>query len=474
MRLALNHRLTSDPTDHSFLPPDARSNERSLAFRFIACCLFGCAGFVTAQEPATLTVSKIKPGDVYRVSTKSALTGYLEVEDANKQKKRIEVTGNARVVYRERALAADHLGNIDRVIRLYDQVEYARKVGTEEKKGGLRDSVRRVVFIRKGSTEVPYSPDGPLQWPEVEVLGTHEFVALLEGFLPAEPLKQGGSWEASQRSAAELTGLNPIEGGQLTCTYVRTMEHNGASLGQIGFHGTLQGTTPEGRSRDKVNGAIYIDMATKRFSSLRAMGESDLLGKDGSVIGKLNVDYQIIVTPVANDSTLSDEAVRDIPEKPSDRQTDLTYDNPILNVRLRHPRRWFLSAAKERQIRLESGSASLVIYIEKENKSPTTPTFFDEVQTHLGKSQTKTTTVVPIEERSSPGGPLGHFRLEATLDGKPTLLDYWVVVRGGRGATIAARVLKSDFPTFEADLEQIAANLEFITPTAPTAAAPVP
>src|SRR5262245_40412667 len=86
-----------------------------------------CAFGATAAEP-----KRIGAGDSYRVSTKSTLKGYLELPDPKaNQSKRIAIDGTARVVYRERALHADSQGQIDRVFRVYDLVDYQRKVNDQ-------------------------------------------------------------------------------------------------------------------------------------------------------------------------------------------------------------------------------------------------------------------------------------------------------------------------------------------------------
>lgn len=424
---------------------------------------------------AELQPLRIKPGDTYRVSTKSTLKGYLELPDPKtNQPRRIAIDGTARVVYRERALRADAAGQIDRVFRVYDLVDYQRKVDDQQQEAKLRDAVRRVALHRRDGAAVPYSPDGPLQWTEIDLIRTHIYAPLLDGFLGNGPLKEGATWDAGKSAVAELTGLQPLESGVAACSYNGTVEFQGKRLGQIAFTGTVVGRTDEGRSRNTINGAAYIDQATSRLQSLRATGERALIDANDKVVGRLAVDYQHVMTPIAGDADLADDVVAKLPDEPGEAQTALLYEHAGLGARLLHSRRWLLESVRENQITLRHEADTLVIHVEAEGKTPALRQYHTEVLDYLRRAKFVLSQTTKPQEVVSEAGRIGRFRVEGELDRKPIVLDYWVVERGKRGATVAARLRPESVKNLAADVQKIARELEFTTPAKPAVKAEEP
>src|SRR5690606_37962527 len=103
------------------------------------------------------------------------------------------------------------------------------------------------------------------------------------------------------------------------------------------------GTVGPQKVRNIIRGAAYIDAATGRTVSFRAMGEQEIPEPNGGdkLLGKDEVDYQIVLRPVENDPDLADDVVSALPEA-NERTTTLVFENPLLGIRFHHPRRWGL------------------------------------------------------------------------------------------------------------------------------------
>ena len=51
----------------------------------------------------------------------------------------------------------------------------SRKMGDDPQESTLRPGVRRLVVLRSRSAKVPFSPDGPLTWGEIDLIRTDVF-----------------------------------------------------------------------------------------------------------------------------------------------------------------------------------------------------------------------------------------------------------------------------------------------------------
>src|SRR5207302_9654634 len=62
---------------------------------------------------------------------------------------------------------------------LFRSIEFQRNIGDREQQQTIRPAVRRLVLLRHNNTEVPFSPDGPLTWGEIDLVRTDVFTPAL-------------------------------------------------------------------------------------------------------------------------------------------------------------------------------------------------------------------------------------------------------------------------------------------------------
>src|SRR5262245_953356 len=198
-----------------------RPTPRSLFLALLA--MLSLAGLaipnrVFADDPVRL-VEKSAVGAVYRVTSNSTISGELQTPaEKDKPSERVKIGGRSAIDYAERTLAAEPKDAEHKTLRIYEKIDFRKTAGDRTDEMTLRPSVRRLVLMKKGSAKVPFSPDGPLMWGEIDLLRTDILVPALAGLLPAGDIRAGDSWKAGAAAATELTDLEKIEKGEVTCT----------------------------------------------------------------------------------------------------------------------------------------------------------------------------------------------------------------------------------------------------------------
>ncbi|MFO0945929.1 MAG: hypothetical protein U1D30_08290 [Planctomycetota bacterium] len=170
------------------------------------------------------------------------------------------------------------------------------------------------------------------------------------------------------------------------------------------------------------------------------------------------------VAAVANDQEFTPAALAQLPKEPTDELLMLTWSDPELMLSFVFPRAWNVRRTGERDVLLSLGNNSLVLHPEPEGKTPTTVEYADEVNRYLTSNRHPYSTVRPPQEAVSAAGRVGHFQFATTLERNPIVLDYWVVQRGSRGATMAGRVESDQATRLASDIERIVRSLRFLSP----------
>jgi hypothetical protein len=173
---------------------------------------------VQAQPPVVLREMH-QVGTQHKVSCRVELSGTLTLplEKGQSVAKTLKVTGSSTLDYHERILALNKDLQVDRTIRQYRKLDFQRKVGEQAQQSSLRAAVNRLVILRQNQVEVPFSPDGPMTWNELDMIRTDVFAPALAGLLPAQAVSIGDTWKASTVAIQELTDLEKIDEASVTC-----------------------------------------------------------------------------------------------------------------------------------------------------------------------------------------------------------------------------------------------------------------
>ena len=416
----------------------------------------------TSAEEAVRLHEEFPPGYQYHVSTRVELSGSLTLppEKGKPAPKPLTVSGESAIEYDERVLAPAADGTVDKTARIYRRCELHRTVGGQPQQSGVRPEVRRLVVLRRENIEVPFSPDGPLTWGEIDLVRTDVFTPALVGLLPDRPVRPGDRWPAQRTAIQELTDLERIDEGGVECRLDQVTVLDGRRHARVAFSGTVRGTNEDGPNRQQLDGYLFFDLESQHLSYLSLKGINFLLDKGGQEAGR--VEGQFVLTRRANTAApdLSAEALRGVVLEPNDDNTRLLYDNPTLGVRFLYPRRWRVAGVHGRQVGLDGADGSgILVTLEPPSRVPTGAQFLGESRTYLGGQKARVLRADAPRPLRGPPRELEQFGLEVEVLGQRVQMDYYVVRQAQGGATLAARLLPNDLTAVRKEVEGIARSL---------------
>jgi len=423
--------------------------------------LFLAAAPTQAQDAFRLSEA-LPPGTQYSVSCRVEVSGTLTLplEKGQTAPKTLSVNGTSAIDYHERILTVNNNQQVKTTVRMYRKLEFQRKVGDQTQASTLRPEVRRLVILRHNQVEVPFSPDGPMTWNEMDLIRTDVFTPALTGLLPVQSVRLHDRWNAAGFAVQELTDLEKIEEGTVTCQLDQLATQNGRRQARISFTGTVRGVGEDGPTRHTLDGYFLFDLQSSHLSYLSVRGVQQLLDKDGKTAGKVEGTFVLTRHPESC-KELADEALRPLKLEPNEDNTQLLYDNPELGVRFLHPRRWRVAGVRGRQIALDENDGSgLLLTLEPLKQTPTAAQFLQESKSWLEQQKAKVLRVDPV--RQLQGGPkaVEQFSVDVEIDKQRVLMHYLVLRQAKGGATVAARVLPKQQQVILQDIEKIARSVQ--------------
>lgn len=404
-------------------------------------------------------------GYQYHVSTRVDLTGSLSLppEKGSTAPKRLAVTGNSAIEYDEKVLAEGTDGAVQKTVRIYRRMDFQRVVGGQLQQNSIRPGVRRLVLLRHKQIEVPFSPDGPLTWGEMDMVRTDVFTPALSALLPAESVRVGDRWNAARGAIQELTDMERVDEGAVECRLEQIATLENRRHARVAFSGTVRGLNEDGHNRQKLEGYFYFDLESNHLSYLSLKGISFMLDSNGKEHGQ--VEGQFVLTRQAHtrSSDLTEEALRGVALEPNAENTQLLYDNPDLGIRLLHPRRWHMAGVRGRQLAFDEKEGSgLLLTLEPRSQVPTAAQFLAESREYLEKQKVRILKIEPPQQIQAAPRELDHFVLHVEIEGKRIAMDYYVIRQAQGGATLVARLLPSDLAQLQKEVAEMAKSATII------------
>ncbi|HEX4592015.1 MAG TPA: hypothetical protein VH120_18925 [Gemmataceae bacterium] len=421
---------------------------------------------IPAAEPIGLRET-FTIGGQYHVAIREEASGELRLpaEGDKPAPPPLKVRGHGAQEYDERILDAGTTDNpAPRTLRIYRRVELERTVDDQSQETTLRPAVRRLVILRNGHREVPFSPDGPLTWGEVHLISKDVFTPMLAtALLPERSVSPGDRWQAKPGAAQELTDLEQIEGG-LECRFVEITTLAGRWLARVNFAGTVRGVSEDGPSRQALDGFYYFDLESSHLSYLSLKGVHSLLDKTGQEAGRVEGQFTLTRQAHARSPELADDAVRGLALEPNADNTLLLYESAELGVRLLHPRRWRLQSGKGRQLFFDEPSGNgLMLTVEAPSGVPTAVGYLAETQAFITKEKGRVLRADAPRRLQGPPEELDQFGLDVEMKGRRERLEYFVVRQPAGGATVAARLLPgNDLAAVERDVERMVRSVRIL------------
>ncbi len=466
------HSPHSQETAHNWLFRFFSLSFQGFPFSFFlfpfSLLLFPCSA--SAQETVALKES-FTPGTLYHVSTRVELEGSLTLPADKGDKggpKKLAVVGKSALDFDERVLQLDKQGQVAKTIRVYQQMDFERKVGDQAQKVTLRPEVKRMVILRHNQMEVPFSPDGALTWGEIDLVRTDVFTPALQGLLP--PASQfpkgaapGDRWSATTSAVLELTDFLELEKGALACKFDSFITLADQKLAKISFAGTVVGSTEDGASKQQIDGYLYFHVAGKYLSYLSLKGTQSLLDQDGKTVGTIEGTFVLTRQPLATAKGLADADLAKVALEPTKTNTLLLHEDPVLGVRFLYPRRWHVAGAKGTQLGLdEKNGSGILLTIEPPKQVPTGAQFLQESQQFWKKEKADILGASPVQVSQKGTTTIEHFSLDVAV-GKQKFRMYYLVVRQpAGGVVVAARLQLDDLTALQEEVQQIVASMQVL------------
>lgn len=416
-------------------------------------------GAVRGQEAFPLA-ERLAEGSRYNVRMRVEITGTLIPPAAKgKTSSPVRMEGTSQIDYDERVLTIDSRGQVTRTLRYCDRLDFKRTLAGQPQELALRNNVRRLVVLRKGHNEVPFSPDGPLTWGEIDAVRTDVFVPALLGLLPKHEVAPGARWNASEAAVRELTDLEKVNGGALECKLDRVTNIGRRRFARVNFTGTIDGVGEDGPVRHKLQGNYTFDLEGRYLADLTLLGTAILVDDAGKEAGKVEGRLVLTRTLEARSPSIGDAATRNLKLEPDDENTRMLYDNAELGVRFLYSRRWHVAQVMGAQVALATKDGNgLLITVDPVRNVPTAGAFLEESRGWLVKQKAKVgKTYTPRRLRERP--TLDAFALEAELGSQKLWLDYYVTSQDSGGATVAARLNPDGLAELRRESEAVAKSV---------------
>jgi hypothetical protein len=405
-------------------------------------------------DPVRL-VDSTSPGKFYSVTTDARIGGELQAPVAkDKPPETIKISGKSRIDYVERILPVDSKEADYKSLRIYERVEFRKKTADRTDESTIRQAVRRLIVMKRRHAKVSFSPDGPLTWAEIDLVRTDTLAAALVGLLPETEVELNKSWRASSVAVDELTGMEKVDHGELTCTLERIDEIGERRIARVAIAGTLEGVNEDGPTRQKLSGYLLVDIRKECITYLKIDGEHYLLDEKKKEVGKIVGTFEMTRTPLESQKALADDAIKDLRIDPSEENTRLLFDNEQSGIRFVYSRNWNVGRNTGRQITLdERTGAGLLITLDIADALPTPEKYLREAMKDLADRGAKLTNRTG-PDRLADG--IDRFVLDAEFGKDAATMAYFVIRQEKGGATLAARLPLADREARMKELERLA------------------
>ena len=418
----------------------------------IASMLFCVATIARAQDTVRL-IELFPPDYQYRVSCRVAIEGTLKLPPGKDQPAQtLKITGKSAIDYHERVLSATS-GKVDKTVRKVHQMDFTRNVGGQDQESKLRGEVNLLVIQRLQNLEVPFSPQGPLTLGEIELVRTDVFTPALAGLLPKAPVRAGDAWTADIEAVKELTDLETIDKGKLSCRY-EGVEPGNQRLARVSFQGAIRGVGEDGPAEHQLDGYYLFDLQTGCISYVSLEGKHLPLDKTGTPQGEIKGTFVLTRDPGSKNADLDNTSLARWNLTPDEDNTLLLFDNS--SVRFLYPRTWRIDETSIRQIRLaERQGSDLLITLDPAARLPTLADFHKEVLNGLLMQKAQLVNVTKPQLLQARPYPIEHFGIEARFGVQPAAFDYYIIRQNSGGATFSARYVPAQAEPRRGEIERI-------------------
>ena len=302
--------------------------------------LFATTMACGVDESWTLTAGKKL---VTRVETRIEVAGDLRLLDTvvaekdgqtRQQTTAMPVAVKGQLRYHERELPAS--GTVlHRAARLYELAEAKLQVGKGEIVSQLGDD-RRTIVVQANEELDLFSPAGPLERQEVELLSVTGDSGLLNLLLPTKPVQLGDQWEPAKELLTRWLRIEIVNQSDVTLTLSKV--EKGVAI--ISIAGKVSGGVDGVTTDLELNGKLNFDLAKKCCTWLALNLQEDRAASQGTPGFKTTSQIRSTIAPSELPPELTDAGLADLKTTPDEATRLLRFAAKRQGFELLYEPRW--------------------------------------------------------------------------------------------------------------------------------------
>lgn len=294
--------------------------------------LMALGGFARAADTHVLAPAA-RNGDLSRITVQMEVGGDLKVVSEGKVNK-LPMSVAATLSYDELVFTAEseHLSSL----RYYDKAEATIKIQKGGAKPALRDA-RRLIGADWGATGVLlFSPRGPLQRDELDLISLPANTLLIDALLPSDPMSVGESWKHNEPLMAAFLDLDAVSTSEVKSTLKDVAEGKAT----VEITGKLEGAAQGVSTKIELKGRYLYDFAQQRITQLTLLINEDR--SIGHVATGLDVTSKMTlkIAPLEESKHLSRTDIDKVDFLADPASNPLVHESPTGGFRLILDRRW--------------------------------------------------------------------------------------------------------------------------------------
>jgi len=285
--------------------------------------LASLAASITAQAAEQTWLLTAEKNLTTRAEARIQVSGELKLletagtEDGGKSRQKttsVPISVAAQLRYHDRSLPDAATAVIRRAARLYELAAAKMEVGKGVIAGKLGDE-HKLIVVQESNDDVDlFSPAGPLDRSEFDLLSVAGDSGLLNHLLPEKKVKQDDQWEPTKEVLTRLLRLEVINQSDVTLTLSKV--DKGVAI--ITIAGKVSGGVDGVTSDLELDGKLNFDLTKKCCTWLALNLKEDRGASQGAPGFSTNSQIRVAIAPAAIPPELSDEAVAELKTTPDE------------------------------------------------------------------------------------------------------------------------------------------------------------
>jgi hypothetical protein len=198
-----------------------KESKNMKAFTGFACLSILSCGFALAAGNETFTFPNGRQvGQIDKVACQLKVSGdFKHIAEQDKKEHVNKMLVDCKLAYDEKILeVASNSKSVSRSARYYEKAEGMVKNGDQGMKPALRDERRLIGAVVGDQSPLLFSPTGPLNEDELELIVILGNSLLLDRLLPEKPVAVGDAWNPSEQFMAHFLSLDEVGQSDVQCT----------------------------------------------------------------------------------------------------------------------------------------------------------------------------------------------------------------------------------------------------------------